>query len=749
MGLSIFGVRHHGPGCARALKSALLELQPDIVLVEGPPDAHGVLPMLQQETMKPPVALLIYLPDQPHRAVYYPFTEFSPEWQALVYSFRRGIPARFMDLPQSMQLGKESAPLAPDTGGAQVTSDPLAMLAEAAGYDDHELWWERQVEVRRDATGLFEGILEAMTVLRSRGGDTAPESHHEAAREAYMRRTIRAARAEGFQRIAVVCGAWHSPVLGKLDDGDSDSLILEDLSEVKVEATWIPWTNSRLSYRTGYGAGIASPGWYTHLWESPDRTTIRWVTHAARLLREEGLDVPSSGVIDAVRLGEALAAMGELPTPGLYELHEAIQTVLCHGAPEPMQLIREKLEIGEKMGEVPKETPTVPLQRDLEAQVKSVKLKQSPETVALALDLRGDLDRSRSQLLHRLRLLGINWGEEARISGSVKGTFHENWQLRWDVAFAVDLIERNIWGNTIASATIGFTHHQADEAGDLPSLTALLHQVNLADLPDATEYVLARVESSAAVSADVRHLMDALPPLGEVVRYGDVRRTRAERIMPVIMTLFARILIGLPGACASLDDEAAAAMVASIDHVHDTINRLHRDDMHADWLPVLRRLVETEAVHGLVRGHCCRLLVEQRALDEVELQRLARLSLSPAVMTAQAAAWIEGVVRGGGRVLLTQDGLWRALDAWLAGLSVDVFVALLPLLRRAFADFSPHDLREMGRKVARLRAAGQAADSPNGDEENLPAAVNYQRAEQVLPVLARILGVGVPGGGEA
>ena len=481
MGLSIFGVRHHGPGCARALKSALLELQPDIVLVEGPPDAHGVLPLLQRQTMKPPVALLIYLPDQPHRAVYYPFTEFSPEWQALVYSFQRGIPARFMDLPQSMQLGKEPTPPAPDTG-AQVTSDPLAMLAEAAGYDDYELWWERQVEVRRDAVGLFDGILEAMTALRSRGGDTTPESPHEAAREAYMRRTIRTAQQDGFERIAVVCGAWHSPVLGKLDDAGGDALILKDLSEVKVESTWIPWTNSRLSYRTGYGAGIASPGWYTHLWESPDRTTIRWVTHAARLLREEGLEVPSSGVIDAVRLGEALAAMGEQPMPGLYELHEAIQTVLCNGAPEPMQLIREKLEIGEKMGEVPTETPTVPLQRDLEAQVKSLKLKQSPETVTLALDLRDDLHRSRSQLLHRLRLLGINWGEEMRVSGGVKGTFHENWQLRWDVAFAVDLIERNIWGNTIESATIGFVHYQADEAGDLPTLTDLLRQVNLAEL---------------------------------------------------------------------------------------------------------------------------------------------------------------------------------------------------------------------------------------------------------------------------
>src|SRR5260370_14942877 len=97
--IHIFGVRHHGPGCARSLRDALEKLQPDIVLVEGPPDAQGVMSLLDHEEMRPPVALLIYAPDNPKRAVYYPFTSFSPEWQALHYAMAHTIPARFMDLP--------------------------------------------------------------------------------------------------------------------------------------------------------------------------------------------------------------------------------------------------------------------------------------------------------------------------------------------------------------------------------------------------------------------------------------------------------------------------------------------------------------------------------------------------------------------------------------------------------------------------------------------------------------------------
>src|SRR5450432_2970990 len=107
LSISVFGIRHHGPGCARSLRGALEALEPNIVLVEGPPDAQNVLPLLSHEEMKPPVALLIYAPDEPRRAAYYPFTYFSPEWQALHYAAQRSIPARFMDLPQAIQLARE------------------------------------------------------------------------------------------------------------------------------------------------------------------------------------------------------------------------------------------------------------------------------------------------------------------------------------------------------------------------------------------------------------------------------------------------------------------------------------------------------------------------------------------------------------------------------------------------------------------------------------------------------------------
>ena len=98
----------------------------------------------------------------------------------------------------------------------------------------------------------------------------------------------------------------------------------------------------------------------------------------------------AASVIEAVRLGEALAAMRDLPMPGLAEMHEATQTVLCNGDAARMTLIREKLEIGEAMGTVPPETPAVPVQRDLEAQQRRLRLPATTEDKQYDFDLRNE-----------------------------------------------------------------------------------------------------------------------------------------------------------------------------------------------------------------------------------------------------------------------------------------------------------------------------------------------------------------------
>jgi hypothetical protein len=253
-------------------------------------------------------------------------------------------------------------------------------------------------------------------------------------------------------------------------------------------------------------------------------------------------------------------------------------------------------------------------------------------------------------------------------------------------------------------------------------------------------HLLQRVADQAALAAELRHLMDALPPLARVARYGDVRGTRAEQVLPVIDGLVDRIIAGLTSTCASLDDAAASAMVVSIGHVQESLTLLDRPAQRAEWQDALRDLIHHDGIHGLVRGWSCRLLLETQAMDEAQLERMARLALSPATPTPDAAAWVEGVLRGSGLVLLHLDSLWLTLDHWLRTLEADTFMAVLPLLRRAFSGFQSPERRSMGEKVLALSGGAR----PRSQRSVAPAPIDAARAASVLPVLARILGVEAP-----
>jgi hypothetical protein len=97
------------------------------------------------------------------------------------------------------------------------------------------------------------------------------------------------------------------------------------------------------------------------------------------------------------------------------------------------------------------DVPQVPLQRDIEQQQKSLRLKPEAASKLLALDLRKDTDLARSHFLHRLRLLGIDWGSAPPTQRN-RGTFRESWQLQWEPELAVRIIEASVHGATVAQA---------------------------------------------------------------------------------------------------------------------------------------------------------------------------------------------------------------------------------------------------------------------------------------------------------
>jgi len=737
MSVHLFGIRHHGPGCARSLAEALAALQPDCILVEGPPEADNLLGWIGQPGLVPPCALLVYAPATPQRAVFYPFAEYSPEWQAIRYANAHAVPVRFCDLPQAHRLvpADAEAPALEDAPADGMRADPLAWLAEAAGFSDSETWWDHLVEQRSDSLDLFSAIAEMMTAVRAQVGH--PDSPSELRREACMRNAIRAAEKEGRQRIAVVCGAWHVPALAHLPSAKSDADLLKGLPKEKLAATWTPWSYGRLSFASGYGAGVVAPGWYQHLWQRREAASLHWLTDVATLLRKHDLDASSAHIIEAARLADTLAALRERPRAGLDELMEAVRAVFCYDSELPLQLIQRDLLIADRLGEVPPEVPTLPLIQDVQAQQKRLRLAVKADSLDIDLDLRQPAHLEKSVLLHRLALLGVRWGSRQVVRGK-SGTFHELWRLAWEPEFAIRLIEASVWGSTLEGAATNCAVNCGAAAVTLADLTALMEAILLADLREAVQPVMARIRNVSALTADLGFLLAALPPLANVVRYGNVRGTDTGALAGVIDGLVARACVALPFGSRSLSDEAAAQLFTQL-VAGDAAIRLLQDVAHlASWFAALETTARSEPAHPLIRGRCVRILTEQQHWPREEASRQLGLLCSRTVAPLAAAQWLEGFLQGSGALLVHSDELWQVIDGWLQAQPAETFIELLPLLRRTFGSFSAPERRQLGE---RTRHGSGVTAAP---ALVAMAAVDPVRARRVLPILATILGAAAP-----
>ncbi|WP_435974467.1 DUF5682 family protein [Streptomyces sp. Qhu_M48] len=741
----LLGVRHHGPGSARGVRAALEAARPAAVLVEGPAEADALVALAGDPDMRPPVALLAHAVDDPGRAAFWPMAEFSPEWVAIRWALDRGAAVRFVDLPAAHTLaasdptwddGEEAAP------GDGLRIDPVAELARAAGYDDAERWWEDAVELRGDGdpTAPFEALAEAMGALREAYGHGGHP--RDLVREAYMRLRLRAARKEFGDAVAVVCGAWHVPALTRKTTVAADRALLKGLPKVKTEMTWVPWTHRRLARRSGYGAGIDAPGWYGHLFAAPDRPVERWMTKVAGLLRAEDHLVSPAHVIEAVRLAETLAALRGRPLPGLDETTDAVRAVLCEGSDVPLDLVRDRLVVGDVLGEVPADAPAVPLQRDLSRRRRTLRLKPEATERVLELDLRKETDGERSRLLHRLRLLGVHWGEPAAGRAGT-GTFRETWRLRWEPELHVQVAEAGVWGTTVEAAATAKARSRALGATALADITTLAEQCLLAGLGEALPVVMRALADRAALDTDVGHLAQALPALARSLRYGDVRGTDTAALAEVAAGLAERICVGLPPACAGLATEAAAAMRERIDEVHRAIGLLPGAAGPTErWAGVLRRLADRDRIPGVLRGRAARLLLDEGRIPDDEAALLMSRALSPGTPPPDAAAWIDGFVggaSGGGLLLVHDERLLGLVDGWLTSVPAEAFSDVLPLLRRTFSGYEPGVRRTLGELLARGPGAGGPPDSSAG-VPGFAATLDRERADAVLPLLHIVLG---------
>ena len=756
----VFGIRHLSPAGAYYVREFLDRTDPGLVLIEGPCDFTELIEDLGAEEVKPPVAVMAYTKELPIRTILYPFAEYSPEYQALLWAREHGCGCRFCDLPSEVFLGmraareaREAALWEAETGKAkereaeteEAGSGQGQYAGKAAGREteaedpernqdqeefdvyraldrqcqdkDHETFWERTMEQAVDAAGYEMGAKEFGRSLRQLDSRSVRDHAENLVREAFMRRQIEEAVKEGIlpEKIVVITGAYHvDGILGGAPAmTDKDLKALPRLESMK---TLMPYSYYRLSEHSGYGAGNRAPAYYEYLWQGllrkePDFGARRYLTGLAAFQRNHGGVVSSAEVLEAARLAGALAGLHDGRIPTLKDLRDGAITCMGHGSFSELALAAADTEIGTKIGSLPQGVSQTSIQRDFYQKLKELKLEKYKSVTAseLSLDLRENLrvktkkaaflDLERSFFLHRLRVLGIQFAQVQKARQD-NATWAEQWNLRWTPEAEIQIVEAVLKGDTVEQAAAFELKNRMEESQGIAGMAGIVEEAFYCGMPVMVSAALDHLQAMAVDAATVAEIADTAGSLSVVIQYGDIRKLDRRPLIPILSQLFLRACLILPGECAC-DDGAAGALATAIGCLQ-TVSVTH-DFLDSDrFLDVLGQIAARDDLNTRLSGLAASILLEQGIMDSEELGREVERRLSRGIPAELGAGWFAGLSSRNHYALIARLTLWEKLSGYLDTLDEEEFKRALLFLRRAFADFSSMEKNQIAENLGEI-----------------------------------------------
>ena len=721
-----FGVRHLSPAAAFHLRQALDRARPALVLVEGPSDLNDQMRWLCDPGTAFPVAILAYTKTAPVRTILYPLSIYSPEVQAIRWAQENHVPCRFMDLPSDVFLA-----LPEEEAQPSATESVYGRLETLTG-EDHDTFWERNFE----QTGDYHAACNTFgRELRRLSQDTLENT----LREAHMKRIITDAVAEGIpaEKIFCVCGAFHVEGLKAntpMTDGEAGRLPRADSA-----ATLMPYSDYRLSSRSGYGAGNKAPAYFHLMWDALNGEGLEslagtYLVKLAAAHRRAGNLVSSAEVIEAVRLAQTLCRMRGSRYPCLQDLKDAAITTMGHGSLSELAVAFADTEIGTAIGSLPEGVARTSVQADFYRQLKKLKLERfrTAELQRLDLDLREKLnvksqdaallDLRRSCFLHRLRILDIHFAQSLR-SRQDSANWGEYWELRWTPEAEIEVVESSLLGDTIEGAAAFALKERADQASSIDQAAAIFQDAFLSGMPAAAAHALSVLQSLSVDSAALTQVAATAEKLSLVVRYGDLRRFDVQPVIPLVGQLFLRACLTLADGC-NCDAKAAGDVTQAMDRLNSVA--LNHDFLDQDaWISLLETISDRDDLNTKCSGFAMAILLERGLAAEELLSREVSRRLSPGVPAELGAGWFEGLSGKNRYALIARLSLWRYLSDYLDSLDEDAFRRALVFLRRAFADFTPAEKSDIAENLGEIWGlnARQAAEvimgAPTAEEQAL------------------------------
>lgn len=702
--MKAFGIRHLSPAGAYYVRKFLDLHQPDVVFIEGPADFNPLMEGLTDKEIRPPFAIMAYTVEAPVQTICYPFAQYSPEYQAILWARENQKECRFFDLPSNYVLAL------PDRGrDEKEVKEKISLYERIASQSedgDIEYFWERNIEQAKSVQGYMMGSRTFGEKLRENTPVTSFDMVRDLLRERFMKRKINDCIASGVpeEKIVAITGAFHTVGIEDREDEMRDE-DLESLPSVETKVTLMPYSYYRLSKYSGYGAGNAAPAYYELLWEGLNREDVTfheqmYLTKLANYMRLHGGIVSSAQVIESVRLARELARLrgGEIPT--LTDLKDASVTCMGEGKFGEMAMGFAEADIGTKIGSIPEGVSQTSIQNDFYRQLKQLKLEKYKDSVTqqLKLDLRENLrvktkesaflDLNRSFFLHRLCVLGIDFAQNQR-RNQEGATWAEDWLLLWSVEAEIQIVESILKGDTIKQAVSYTLVERMKSAHTMAELSQVMEDAFYCGMPEILQNAMREIDNQTAGAIAIHDIAITSKKLSDMLLYGDIRKLNREPIVPVLTKLCLRASLTIVSE-AFCDDVAAQILCEDIQILHNVFLANEMLDYEL-WMRAMMELARRDDVNTRVSGICMSILLDCKRIDANELGNELSKRLSRGMPADLGAGWFSGLSMRNHYALIARLSIWEALSDYLDTLDDEEFKRSLLFLRRAFAEYDPKE----------------------------------------------------------
>ena len=696
--MKTFGIRHFSPAGAYFLRQFLDEIKPALVLIEGPADFDFLIDDIVSKKLVPPFAIMAYTKEAPIDTILYPFAEYSPEYQAILWARENNKECHFFDLESDIILGLEKKN--DDIQEEEIISETNSKKSIEI---DMEGFWERNLEQSEDMQGYRSGSALFGESLRKDTNSDDKSFIRDIVRESFMKRKIKEYIEKGFdtEKIVAITGAFHTSAIESLEGAMSDKEYKE-LVRRESNITLMPYSYYRLSKRTGYGAGNAAPSYYELLWQgflNGDTTyhERKYLSTLAKYMREHGGIVSSAQVIEATRLARELAIIRGGSVPTLEDLKDASITCMGGGSFGDMAMGFAETDIGKKIGSVPQDAMQTSIQSDFTSKLKQLKLEKYKELVAtpLQLDLRENLrvkskesaflDLNRSFFLYRLVVLGIDFAQIKR-SNQDNATWAENWILQWTPEAEIQIVESVLKGDTIADAVAFVLSERLLEATKISEIAEVIEAAFNCGLPKIVEGAKRSLDEMANGTISIHDIAGTVSKLSNMISFGDIRKLDREPLVPIVKRLCIRAALMLVGE-STCDDIAAATLADDIQKIHNVF--MVQDFLDESlWIDKLMELSNRDDLNTKISGLATAILLDVGKIDEPTLRKEVSRRLSIGMPAELGANWFAGLSMRNHYALIGRLTLWESLSEYLDTLDEEEFRRSAVFLRRAFVEYS-------------------------------------------------------------